>query len=311
MPIEMLEKRVLSSDGKHELVGRVYLPDGGQSPCKIFHVVHGMTEHIARYDSFMRAMAEDGFIVFGYDHLGHGYTARDKSELGFIAHEDGWQRLVDDVAVFSNAVKEEYGPDLPYVLFGHSMGSFIVRLVASQYDLQDKLIVMGTGGPNPAAGAGLAMIRMIKTFKGERHISNLVEKLAFGSYNARFNEDDPKSWLSTDAEIRKTYATDPFCTFHFTASAMGDLIQLNRESNRKAWARGMNKQKPVLLISGSDDPVGDYGKGVQKVFDRLSAAGVPVQMKLYDGCRHEILNDTCRDQVIADIREFVQYVGEA
>ncbi|MGI6264595.1 MAG: alpha/beta fold hydrolase [Acutalibacteraceae bacterium] len=304
MAIEIIEKRIPSSDGEHELAGKVYLPEG--QPKGLFHVVHGMTEHIGRYDEILRAMAADGFVAFGFDHLGHGHTVRDQSELGFIAVKDGWRRLVDDVAVAGKAMKETYGADLPYVLMGHSMGSFVVRLAAKQYDLQDKLIVMGTGGPNAMSGPGLALANLIKALRGPKHVSILVEALAFGRYNSHFDKDDWRNWLSTDPAERKKGGEDPLCNFHFTVSAMSDLVRLQRESNKRRWFNGINKQKPVLLLSGSDDPVGSYSKGVRIVNARLKAAGVPVQMKLYKGFRHEILNDFCRGEVIADIRRFVE-----
>ena len=302
--VTMIEKKVLSSDGEHQLAGRVYVPEG--EPVGVFQVVHGMTEHIARYDAFMREISSHGFVVFGYDHLGHGLTARNDGELGFIAHRDGWRRLVDDVERFAAEVRAEYGEALPYILMGHSMGSFIVRMTAATYDRHDRLIIMGTGGPNPAAGAGLAMIKIIKALRGERYVSDFIYSVAFGKYNDRFaDENDIYAWLSKIRSVREAYAADKFCTFKFTVSAMGDLISVNRASNAKSWARTMNKTKPVLLVSGSDDPVGDYGRGVTAVRDMLVTAGVPAEMKLYDGCRHEILNETCRDDVIKDILAFI------
>ena len=302
MSVQVIEKQVLSSNKQNMLHGKVYLPEG--EPRGLFHVVHGMTEHIGRYDGFMREMAEYGYVVFGYDHLGHGYTAKDAGELGFIAHKDGWRLLVDDVFVFGSAVKAEYGIDLPYILMGHSMGSFIVRLAAAKYDMQDKLIVMGTGGPNPASAMGLLAIKVTKLLKGERHISPGIENLAFGKYNERFGNDDMHNWLTKIPEVRLKYKQDPFCTFHFTTSALGDLVKLNRESTSRAWAAAMNKQKPVLFVSGGDDPVGDYGAGVRASCDMLRREGVPAEIKIYENCRHEILNDTCREEVIADIRNF-------
>ena len=302
--IRMLERKVLSSDGDHELVGRVYLPEG--DPKGIFQVVHGMTEYTGRYDKFMREIAAVGYICFGYDHLGHGLTARGKEELGFIAHENGWERLVDDVDVFASDVRKEYGEDLPYYLMGHSMGSFIVRLTAAKYDKHTKLVVMGTGGPNGAAGAGLALSKMIRAIRGERHFSKLVYGLAFGSYNKRFkDEDDYLSWLTNDKTVREANKKDPFCNFVFSVSAMVDLVSLQKNSNAKAWAAAMNKEKPVLLVSGTDDPVGDYGKGPEAVRDMLAAAGVPVKLKLYEGYRHEILNDKSHDEVTADVLAFI------
>ena len=300
--MQVVEKRVLSCDKEHMLAGRVYVPDG--DPRGLFQVVHGMTEHIARYDRFMREMAADGYICFGYDHLGHGHTARDDSELGFIAHRDGWKKLVRDVAVFSDAVREEYGKQLPYVLLGHSMGSFIVRLAAVSAVRPDALIVMGTGGPNPAAGVGLAVIRAVKLLRGEKAVSPLIGKLAFGSYNQRFASGSPYSWLTKDAAVWAAYGEDKYCSFPFTVSAMQDLVMLNRESNSRRFFRGLDRRIPVLLVSGQDDPVGDYGKGVETVYRKLRAAGVTVERKIYADCRHEILNDTCRSQVLEDIRAF-------
>lgn len=303
--VRVIDKEVLSSDKKHYLKGKIYIPEG--SAKGLFHVVHGMTEYIERFDGFMREIAEDGYIVFGYDHLGHGHTVDDASELGFIAHENGWKHLVDDVFIFGNEMRKTAGnEDLPFILMGHSMGSFIVRLTAAKYDHHDKLIIMGTGGPNPAAGAGIAVCGMLKAIKGERAYSGLVQKMAFGSYNKRFeSENDPYAWLSVNKENRDKYRVDPLCTYRFTNSAMQDLVRLNKYCNDKKWFSEINKKKPILLVSGSEDPVGDYGKGVKKVYDSLKAAGADVTFRLYDGYRHEILNDECRDQVIADIKEFI------
>ena len=302
--MEILKHTVLSCDGVHHLAGKVYLPPA--APVGILHILHGMTEHMARYHRFMGDMAEAGYIVCGYDHLGHGYTANDPSELGYFAKRDGWELLLRDVQVFSDSVRKAYGEDLPYALMGHSMGSFIARLAAERYVRPDQLIIMGTGGPNPIAGVGLGLIRLIKLFCGERHVSPLAEALAFGGYNKRFGEDaHPKAWLTNDAGVREAYMNDPFCTFHFTASAMGDLICLTKNANRRAWFKALPSDMPVLLVSGADDPVGDYGRGVETVYRRLTEAGKTVTCRLYDGYRHEILNDACYDRVVQDVRDFL------
>ena len=301
--MDIITKKVLSSDGKHELIGKIYFPEGEKKG--YLHVVHGMTEHIGRYESFMRGMAEDGYIVFGYDHLGHGETAKEDKSFGFIAHKGGDELLAKDVSVFAEAVKKEYGA-LPYYLFGHSMGSFIVRIAAKEYIKPEKLIVMGTGGPNPAAGAGLAVIDMLRLFKGEKSYSDLVENMAFGAYNKGFeDENDDKSWLTKDKSVRDTYKKDEYCTFRFTLSALHDLISLNKKSNAKGWYQGFPKDVEILLVSGSEDPVGEHSKGVKKVYDGLKSSGADVRMKLYEGYRHEILNDASREEVIKDIKEFL------
>ena len=298
--IRIIDKEVLSSDKKHQLKGKVYLPEGKARG--LLHVVHGMTEYIG-----MRAMADAGYITFGYDHLGHGATAGE-GELGFIAEKDGWKRLVDDVFLFGSEIRRELGAGLPFILMGHSMGSFIVRLTAAEYDHYDKLIIMGTGGPNPAAGAGVAVCGILKKLKGAHAYSKLVYSMAFGTYNKGFEaENDRYSWLSVSKENRDRYRTDPLCTFLFTVSAMQDLVQLNKRSNDKSWFEKINKQKPILLTAGREDPVGEHGAGVSKFCELLKAAGANVQLKLYDGYRHEILNDFCREQVIEDL---IAFVGE-
>ena len=302
--IRVIDKDVLSSDKKHMLKGKLYLPEGKAKG--FFHVVHGMTEYIGRYDYMMRRMAEAGYITFGYDHLGHGHTAVTEKELGFIADKNGWERLIDDVFVYGNAIRKAMGEDLPFILMGHSMGSFIVRLAAVKYDHYDKLIVMGTGGPNPAAAAGIAVTCVLKKLKGGHGYSTLVYKMAFGSYNQRFaDEHDPYAWLSVNKENRDLYRADKFCTFMFTVSAMQDLIRLNKGSNEKIWFDMIDKRKPILLISGSEDPVGEYGEGVTKVCDLLKSHGANVRMRLYDGYRHEILRDDCKDEVIEELLDFV------
>ena len=297
--------RAPSSDGAHTLSGVVYIPDG--TPKGIFQVVHGMAEHVGRYDGFMEKICEDGWLVCGCDHLGHGGTAKNESELGFIAEKDGWKLLVQDVEVFKRAVAKEYGV-YPYVLMGHSMGSFIVRLAAVMNEPPDKLVVMGTGGPNPAAGAGIALARVLSAFKGKKSYSAFLENMAFRKYNSRFRDDpdpDPFSWLSVDKGNRTRYMEDKYTGFHFTVSALQDLVTLNKKSGEKRCFAAMDKNLPVLLVSGAEDPVGSYGAGVKQVCDAMRAEGVPAEMKLFDGARHEILNDFCKDEVVRDILEFI------
>lgn len=304
--MNVLNYSVPSVDGVHDLAGKVYLPAG--KPIGILHILHGMTEYMDRYHTFMAELAEAGYIACGYDHLGHGYTAADPSELGYIADKGGYDLLLRDVKGFSDALRDEYGRDLPYVLMGHSMGSFIARLAAEKYVTPDALIIMGTGGPNPIAGVGLFLIRVVKACKGSRHISSFLDRVAFGSYNKKFEDGDtdPYAWLTKDAAVRERYAQDPFCTFKFTVSAMDDLVTLTKLANRRAWFKSLRKDLPILLVSGREDPVGDFGTGVETVCTKLQGAGHPVTCRLYDGYRHEILNDASHDRVVADILDFLQ-----
>lgn len=304
MNYDILDKKVLSSNGKNMLAGKVYLPNGEIKG--YFHIVHGMTEYIGRYDKFMRVLAENGYIAFGYDHLGHGYTAKDDSELGFIAEKNGDDLLARDVKVFADAMKKEYG-EHPYYLIGHSMGSFVVRIAVEKYITPDKLIIMGTGGPMPILVFGLYLSRIIRTIKGPKHISKLIEDLAFGSYNAKYkDENDPNSWLTTDKAVREKYASDKFCTFKFTVSAMHDLVSLTYNANKNEWFKDVAKKMPILLISGEDDVVGDYGKGVRLCEKKLKENGADVTVKLYKGYRHEILNDSSFSMTVNDIFRFIE-----
>ena len=308
MAIYKQEIKVLSSDGSHKLAGVVFLPDC--EPVGFFQVVHGMTEYIGRYERFMSDMASRGWICFGHDHLGHGHSVNDASELGFIASENGADLLQRDVKRVADAVMKNYASlgKMTYVLMGHSMGSFIVRLATQKgYVQPDRLIVMGTGGPNPVAGIGLMLIKLIKRMRGERHISKLLDKMAFGNYNDAFGggmESDPKPWLTSDEEVRMRYYADPLCMFPFTTSAMGDLITLTKDANSKEWFEKMPRNIPVLLVSGELDPVGDFTDGVATVHEKLINAGVRCEMKIYENARHEILNDFTYTAVVKDILAF-------
>ena len=298
----IIKKEVLSSDKIHTLKGVLYLPEG--TPKGIFHLVHGMTEYIGRYDGFLSSLAGKGYIVCGFDNLGHGETAL-KEELGFISEKDGYKYLIDDVMIFGKSVRKDY-PDLPYYLMGHSMGSFIVRLSAEKHSSEiDKLIICGTGGPNPAAGVGIAICDILTLTKGAHGYSKFIENMAFGSYNKRFKGGGKYEWLTKDEKVKTDYAADPLCTFHFTISALKDLVKLNKLCNRNDWFKNMRKDLPILLISGAEDPVGDYGKGVSTVYKGLKQNGCNVKFKLYENCRHEIHNDTCRDEMLNDILEFI------
>lgn len=302
MNYEIKTVKVRSSDNIHTLKGKIFIPEGEIKG--VFHLVHGMTEHIDRYDGFFDEFAKRGYVCCGYDNLGHGKTANNAEELGFIAHKNGYDYLMRDVKVFSDKIRKNY-PNVPYILMGHSMGSFIVRGTAVNYVLDpDKLIICGTGGPNIASGAGLLLTDIFKLLFGEKHISNIIDKTAFGTYNKRFDGTSPYNWLTKDSEAIKKYSKDDYCTFKFTVSAMHDLVKLNRIANSRKFFRELDPKIPVLIVSGDCDPVGNYGKGVKKVYNKLKKSR-NVTLKLYKDGRHEIHNDTCKEEMIKDILEFI------
>lgn len=302
--IQKIKKTIPSTDGIHTLHGILYLPE---NPKGILQIVHGMIEHIGRYDAFMTYIAENGYIVFGHDHLGHGKTAENESELGFFAKKNGHITVCEDVYAFTNAIKKEY-PNLPLAMLGHSMGSFIARnTVLTHPDACDALIIMGTGGPNPLSGFGLVLTALLRFLFGEKHFSKLVYIAAFGSYNKRTGSKNPCAWLSRDEEEIKKHDADPFCTFSFTVSAMNDLIRLQARANHKKWFSGIRKDLPILIVSGTDDPVGNYGKGIETIYRKLQKAGaLHVKKILYPEMRHEILNEFGRETVFRDILSFLK-----
>jgi alpha-beta hydrolase superfamily lysophospholipase len=294
-----------STDGKHTLRGVVYYPHI-EIPLGILQIAHGMAEHIGRYDDFMRAVCEAGFIVCGHDHLGHGQTVEDKSEFGYFAEKNGWRIVVDDVLAFGNAVSQRY-PGLPHFLLGHSMGSFLARAAVATYPGDyDALIIMGTGGTNPLSTMGLGITSIIGKIKGQKYISKLTEALAFGSYNKHTDSEDIFAWLTCDEELLQKHNNDPLCLIKFTVSAMNDLIAVQKAVNQPSWYQNIPKTLPILLVSGEEDPVGAYGKGVTEVHDKLLKEGcTKVACILYPNMRHEILNEIGRETVYTDIISFL------
>lgn len=271
--------------------------------------VHGMAEYIERYLPTMEALAAEGYFCCGHDHFGHGKSVENEKDLGHLDFKNGATHMITDVKTVADYLTETY-PDIPHILFGHSMGSFVVRCAAAQYtDTFDGLIVCGTGGPNPALGAGKALAATLRAAKGERGYSPFLYKMMFGAYNARCRETTDFAWLSVDPANVDTYEADPFCGFPFTIGGIHSLLTVHGKSNSDACFAATPKDLPVLLIAGADDPVGDYGNGVKTVFGAYKRAGVKeVSLKLYDDCRHEILNDVYKQRVIADILAFISQI---
>ncbi|MBR5782910.1 MAG: alpha/beta hydrolase [Clostridia bacterium] len=296
----MTKFTILSHNGEDTVQCYLEVPE---NPCAIVQICHGMCEYYGRYENFRNALLRAGFAVCGHDHAGHGASARDKRRYGYFGKKDGYRVLVEDTHAVSIYVKEKLS-GLPLFLMGHSMGSFVARDYISAYGEElAGVILMGTAGPNPALGAGLALAKSIRALKGEMHRSALIHKLAFGRYTSRIAEvDTGYEWISRDAEVIAKYAGDEQCTFIFTVAGFIDLFTLLGRVNYKKWADSVPKELPVLLISGKEDPVGDYGKGVDIVYDRLARAGVEnTEEILYDDMRHEVLNEYGREQVEQDL----------
>ncbi len=292
MSVEVKRGKFLSADGKTDIQYKEWR-NSEKAPKAILQIAHGMAEYIERYDDFAKFMVKNGFVVFGNDHLGHGDTAKTEEDLGFFADKNGYKLLAQDVHTLTGIAKKEYDR-LPIILLGHSMGSFVARLYASKYSSDiDGAIFMGTSGSNPVGGIGIFIVNLISLFKGEHHRSPFIDKLAFGSYNKSFTDaKTPFDWLSTERSNVTKYINDDKCGYLFTLSGYRDLMKILGAVSKKDWAEKIRKDLPVLLISGSEDPVGGLTKGVSEVYDKLKNAGIEkLDLKFVDGKRHEILNE--------------------
>lgn len=278
-----------------------------EAPRAMVQISHGMCEYFLRYTGFAEYLSEKGLLVFGHDHLGHGQSAQDADSLGFTVSDGGADCLVEDVYSLSLHMKRKF-PDLPLILFGHSMGSFIAREVLARHGSAYRAaVICGTGGPDMPAGAGRALARLIMLFRGEHHRSRMLKNIAFAGYNKKYpNHITEVDWLSRDPEVVRRYLADPLCNFTFTVRAYDDLFTVIGWVSRKDWASRLPKEMPVLLMSGDMDPVGGWGKGVRRVADRMRDAGLKVTLRLYPGMRHEILNELQHEQVWKETEQWIQ-----
>ena len=269
-------------------------------PKGVVQFVHGMAEHISRYDAAAQALNAAGYTVVGHTHLGHGEKA---PLLGYFAGKNGWDALIEDVHALRLETRKAY-PGMPYFLLGHSMGSFVVRGYCLKHEKGLAGVVLsGTGHfTRPVVTLAKTMASLQCVLGGERKPGRLVEKLSSSGYNRGYDDvQTPFDWLSRDRDQVALYLADPYCGFTFTAGAYRDMFDgLSRLYPEKLGT--MDKDVPVYLFAGDMDPVGSHGEGVKRVAQELRDAGVrDVTLCLYSGGRHEMFNEINRDEVYADL----------
>lgn len=279
------------------LHGMRWLPEG--EPKAVLQIVHGLAEHIGRYDAFAEFMTKNGFAVVGESHIGHGKSAGAEDELGYLP-QGSWKNMVKDIDTLRKMEQEKY-PDLPYFILGHSMGSFLTRTYITKYgDGLSGCVIMGTGQqPNFEVNLGLSLVERERKKHGEKTRSDKLNKLCFVTYNSKCSPRRTEyDWLSRDPEVADSFIDDKTCGFVPTIGLFGEMLSAVKYIGNMENINKVPKDLPVLFLSGTGDPVGSYGKAVQQVYEKFKTAGVKdVDITLYKDARHELLNETNKEEV--------------
>ncbi len=285
-----------------------WLPEGKVRG--VVQIVHGIAEYVARYDELAKVFTDHGFVVVGEDHMGHGGSISES--IPQATFSGGWMAAVSDTYRLLQMTKEEY-PDLPYIIYGHSMGSFMTRTLLYTYPQAGLAgaVISGTGWtPKPVVDAGRLVCRLEGKKRGMNNPSPTISKLMFGSYNKGFdNPRTPVDWLSRDEKEVDKYIADPLLGFDASIGLAYEMLGGILMNQKKENLAKMPKDLSVLFVSGDKDPVGANGKGVTKTYEAFKAAGMQdVSIKLYPGGRHEMHNEINRQELHADVLSFLERV---
>lgn len=293
---------------------------GGEAPRGLVQIVHGMSEHVERYEGFASFLCEQGFAVCANDHIGHGKSVSSAEDLGHMPLEVGEDVLVADVQTLRELALERLSQrcdmrvsGIPYVIFGHSMGSFITRVFLTRHAFGVRAAVLcGTGHqPRPLSTAGKALTSSLAKKHGERYVSELVDGMGAGGYGGAIKDAETDlDWIATDPEVVAEYQRDPLCGQKFTVGAYHVLTCLVSDATDLRLARRVPHALPLLFVSGDQDPVGECGAGVHRAAEMYRKAGVEsVTEKLYPGMRHEILNEPVKGEVHRDVLAWLERQG--
>lgn len=281
----------------------------GQEPKAIIHISHGMAEHILRYDEFANKLVDAGFAVYGEDHYAHGESSTDIKKIGVITEKDFMSTIIDDMKLTVELIKKEH-PGLPIYGFCHSMGSFAAQRYIQLYPNDySKVILSGSSNTNFEHYLGRVLTRIIMTFRGKTHYSSLVQKMSIDKFNKPYKDLLGKNhWLSSVTEEVDKYNENEYCGAAFPVNYYYSLSKLMTEVTKKANYKNINSNLELFLISGSNDPVSNNGKGILKLYNFFKNLGLKVYYKLYENGRHELINEDLdiKNQVIQDIVEFYQ-----
>ena len=287
-----------------------WTPEG--QPKGVVQILHGIAEHVQRYDHFARFLNSQGFLVVADDHMGHGASLEEGGVRGYF--HGGWFSAVEDSCRLMRDTMEAH-PDVPYILFGHSMGSFMARTILAKYPNSgiSAAIICGTGWqPTAAIPALVKVMDVVCKRSGEQTPLESLDNMIFGGYNKRIpNARTPKDWLTRDEAIVDAYVADPLCGFVASCGLLRDMMKGIYFIQQPQNLKNMKKDLPVFFIAGEEDPVGSYGKGVEQAAKHFRKAGmINVALKLYPEGRHEILNELNKEAVYADVVRWLNQVIE-
>lgn len=275
----------------------------------IIQLVHGMSEYRERYVPFMEFLADAGFLCVIHDHRGHGDSVKTSEDYGYFYERSGTY-IVEDTHQLTYLMKKEY-PNLPYFLFGHSMGSLVVRAYTKKYDYElDGLIICGSPSKNPAVFAGQLLVLLMMKLKGEHYRSSLIQKMAFGSFNKKFSDaKSENAWICSNEEIVTAYDEDERCGFVFTLNGFENLWRLMRNVYDDEHWLLRNPKLPIFFIAGSEDPCINSEMKFRDAQDFMKRLGYKnIKQKLYPGMRHELLNESDKAIVYKDVLRFIENI---
>lgn len=277
----------------------------------VVQMVHGMAEHKERYIDIMRYLAEKGYVCVMHDHRGHGKSVAQADDLGYINGSNA-EYMIADMHQLNMALHQEF-PHQPIYLFGHSMGSLAVRAYLKRYDTTiSGLIVCGSPSKNAGAGIGKLVARAMTLFKGDHYRSPMIQNLAFGKHSDGFSESISENvWICSDMDVVRAYDQDPLCGFTFTLNGFANLFALMQDVYHPHHWHVRQKQLPIRFIAGREDPCIISSEKFQEAAGFLRQVGYEqVSARLFDGMRHEILNEKDRQLVYEDIALFLEKCKE-
>ena len=302
-------KSFVSPDKETEIAYYVYTPD--QTPKGIFHILHGLFEYTERYEHFASVLCDNGFVVCGADMRGHGKSVKTKEGLGYFGDKNGCEYFSRDVEELRLIMRKKYRR-LPYIMFGHGMGSLVLRdyMIDHGRDI-DGAIISGTVGNGYSVKKDIILTELKAKFGGGKAHKESFKKKLFKGFDTAFNEKKPNAWLSSDSDIGIALQNDELCNFELTAYGYTDLLRLYQSVSSPDWVNEIPQSLPVFLMSGKNDPVGGNGQDIDELYKSMQDAEIKnLSIKLYKGARHNLVNETNKDEVFADVNTWGDIIIE-